>query len=61
MTSKEPDKSEQLSNEELDKVSGGQPISVPVTLHNKITVKIPDGRSIAQQDSPYETNDNLPT
>jgi hypothetical protein len=46
---------------ELDRVSGGQGISVPVKLKNSISVAVPDGRSIAQRDSPYETNDNLPT
>jgi len=61
MPSKEIDKDGELNNEQLDNVTGGQGISVPVKLKNEITVKVPDTRSIAQQDSPYETNDNLPT
>jgi bacteriocin-like protein len=53
--------SDELNDEQLNKVSGGQGISVPVKLKNAISVPVPDGRSIAQRDSPYETNDNLPS
>jgi hypothetical protein len=51
----------ELTVDQLDQVKGGQPISVPVRLKALTSVKVPDPRSIAQQDSPYETNDNLPT
>jgi bacteriocin-like protein len=60
MSSKEAGKGEELNNEELDQVTGGQGISVPVRLKGETTVAVPDNRSIAQRDSPYETNDNLP-
>jgi hypothetical protein len=51
----------ELNDQQLDKASGGQGIAVPVKLKNSISVAVPDNRSIAQRDSPYETNDNLPT
>lgn len=57
---KETDKGEELNSEQLDNVVGGQGISVQVRQKNELTVKVPDTRSIAQQDSPFETNDNLP-
>jgi hypothetical protein len=61
MSSKEAGKDEELNSEQLDQVTGGQGISVPVRIKNEMTVAVPDNRSIAQRDSPYETNDNLPT
>jgi hypothetical protein len=61
MPPKEVDKGEQLSDEQLDNVAGGQGISVPVRLKNETTVAVPDNRSIAQKDSPFETDDNLPS
>jgi bacteriocin-like protein len=65
MSSKEADKGEgkgeELNKEQLDNVTGGLGISPPVRLKGEMTVKPPDNRSIAQQDSPYETDDNLPT
>jgi len=51
-----------LSGKELKNVVGGQAISVPVRLKQKISLpKTSTSGSIAQLDSPYETDDNLPT
>jgi hypothetical protein len=50
----------ELTIGQLDQVTGGQGISVVVRIKAAMTVKGPDLRSIAQQDSPFETNDNLP-
>ena len=55
-----PAKTVELTIEQLDLVAGGQGISVPVKLKGLITVPVPNLLSIAQRDSPYETNDNLP-
>ena len=49
----------ELTIGQLDQVAGGQGISVVVRIKAAMTVKGPDLRSIAQQDSPFETNDNL--
>jgi hypothetical protein len=61
MTIDKLNKNDALADGELDNVAGGQGISVPVKLKNATAVPVPDNRSIAQRDSPYETNDNLPS
>ena len=50
----------ELTVDQLHHVTGGQGISVQARLKALTTVPVPDLRSIAQRDSPYETNDNLP-
>lgn len=53
-----------LTLEEVEVVSGGNRISMEVIDRNKVraaTGQIVNYQSVAQLDSPYETNDNLPT
>ena len=57
---KSPVKTTELTVEQLDQVAGGQGIAVPVKLKGLTTVPVPNLSSIAQRDSPYETDDNLP-